>query len=401
MIHSASVETYTGPAEPSIFINPKNPKYMVAGSLINFFHYSEDGGESWETEELFSPLGVWGDPCIVADTLGHFYYFHLSDPDGNGLEGINTIDQIVVQKSVDNGKTWSEGASIGKNHPKNQDKQWAVVNPVNNEIYVTWTEFDSYGSEKKEDQSRILFSKSSDTGINWMTPSVINSTNGDCMDGDQTTQGAVPAVGLNGEIYTTWALDNQLLFSKSKNGGVNWEEEKVIAYQPGGWDLYIPGIYRANGLPITVADLSEGGFRGSIYVNWSDQRNGADDTDVWLIYSRNNGISWSEPVRVNVDSTKTHQFFSWMALDQATGYLYIVFYDRSGHSDNQTDVVLAVSKDGGNTFTNQTISESPFTPKEHVFFGDYNNIHAHKGIIRPAWTRYENGTLSVWTTLIN
>ena len=401
MIYSSSANSSIGLSEPSVFVNPKNPKHIVAASVVSFFHYSEDGGESWKTGTLFSPFGIWGDPCIVADSLGHFYYFHLSNPDGKGLKDSKSLDQIVVQKSEDNGKTWSEGVSIGENHPKDQDKEWATVNPFNNEIYVTWTEFDSYKSKKKEDKSRILFSKSSDGGANWTFPLIVNSTNGDCIDGDQTVQGAVPATGLNNEIYVSWAFDNQLFFSKSKNGGVNWTDEKIIADQPEGWDFDVPGLGRANGLPITATDLSACDFKGSIYVNWSDQRNGINNTDVWLIYSRDHGESWSEPMRVNADATKTHQFFNWMTVDQETGYVYVVFYDRSRYSDNKTDVVLAVSKDGGKTFTNETISESPFTPEEHVFFGDYNNIHAYKGFVRPVWTRYDNGTVSIWTALIN
>ena len=34
------------------------------------------------------------------------------------------------------------------------------------------------------------------------------------------------------------------------------------------------------------------------------------------------------------------------------------------------------------------------------FFGDYNNISAHKGVIAPIWTRMVDGKTSVWTTVI-
>ena len=36
-------------------------------------------------------------------------------------------------------------------------------------------------------------------------------------------------------------------------------------------------------------------------------------------------------------------------------------------------------------------------PNSDVFFGDYTNITAHAGIVRPIWTRLNNGSLSVWT----
>ena len=88
-----------------------------------------------------------------------------------------------------------------------------------------------------------------------------------------------------------------------------------------------------------------------------------------------------------------------MTIDQTTGYLYFVFYDRRNYTDDQTDVYLAVSVDGGETFTNHRISASPFVPTKNVFFGDYTNITAHNGIIRPIWTRLNMGQLSVWTHL--
>jgi len=36
------------------------------------------------------------------------------------------------------------------------------------------------------------------------------------------------------------------------------------------------------------------------------------------------------------------------------------------YSDNKTDVFMAVSKDGGDTFVNFKISDDPFTPEEGI-----------------------------------
>ncbi|TAE05344.1 MAG: exo-alpha-sialidase, partial [Bacteroidetes bacterium] len=109
---------------------------------------------------------------------------------------------------------------------------------------------------------------------------------------------------------------------------------------------------------------------------------------------------WSKPKRVNDDGAGKHQFFNWMAVDPVTGYIHVVFYDRRNYNDSQTDVWLATSKDGGETFQNEKISETPFKPNKYVFFGDYNNISAYKGVVRPIWTRLDGTKLSVWTALI-
>ncbi len=168
---------------------------------------------------------------------------------------------------------------------------------------------------------------------------------------------------------------------------------------PTGWDYAIPGVYRANGLPVTACDLSDSPNRGTIYINWSDQRNGSGDTDIWLAKSTDGGDTWSSPVRVNDDEPGKQQFFTWMTIDQTTGYLYFVFYDRRQYNDDNTDVYLAISTDGGQTFINRRISESPFVPNEGVFFGDYTNITAHQGIVRPIWARFSDGKMSIWTHL--
>ena len=383
------------PNEPSIIMDPKHPNVLIGASNLRNYYVSLDTGRTWTAEQLNSSFGVWGDPALAVDTSGDFYFFHLSNPSSG-----NWIDRIVCQKSTDQGQSWSDGSYTGLNGTKAQDKHWPVIDRTNNMIYVTWTQFDDYGSASPLDSSIILFSKSADAGLSWSDAIRINKLAGDCIDSDGTVEGAVPAVGPNGEVYVSWAGPRGLTFNKSLDQGEHWlAEETLISEMPGGWDYTIPGIYRANGLPVTVCDLSNGPHRGTIYVNWSDQRNGINDTEIWLAKSTDGGQSWSSPIRVNDDASTTHQFFTYMAIDQVTGFLYFVFYDRRDYTDENTDVYIAVSTDGGETFINRKISESPFFPNAGVFFGDYTNITVHNGIVRPIWTRLNKGQLSIWTHL--
>ncbi|MCB0572514.1 MAG: exo-alpha-sialidase [Phaeodactylibacter sp.] len=390
-----------GPCEPTIAINPKNTNQVVAGAVLDRVYYSQDGGKTWKEQQLRSPYGVYGDPVVLADNNGNFFYAHLADPSGSGRLNKSWLDRIVIQKSTDGGITWDGNAFTGNRPPADQDKHWLAAAPDNGHLYVTWTEFDKYGSHKAEDHSRILFSRSTDGGLTWSEAFPINQQEGGCIDDDNTTEGATPAVGPNGELYVSWAYGEQIYFDRSLDDGDTWLDEDItVVDQPGGWNFDIPGISRCNGMPFTEADRSNGPYRGSIYINWSDQRNGPADTDVWLAYSRDGGEHWSAPVRVNNDPAGRQQFFTAMALDQSTGYIYIVFYDRRAYDDNRTDVYLAFSTDGGQSFTNRRISESPFTPTTDVFFGDYNDISAENGHVRPIWTRLENGKLSVWTAIV-
>ena len=387
--------------EPSICISPIDQNIIVAGSVLNNVYLSTDGGQSWSKDKLSSPFGVFGDPVIRADFKGNFFFSHLSNPTGKAYQDPEFLDRIVVQKSTDNGVSWNDGSYTKPSNEKDHDKQWMVVDPRNNHLHMTWTEFDKYGSKEPDDKSRILFTKSTDSGISWTDPIAISDLEGNCIDDDDTTEGAVPAIGPDGEIYVTWAYNEKLYFDKSMDGGLTWCKDKVVSDQPGGWTIDIPGIPRCNGMPITEVDLSNGPNRGNIYINWGDQRNGIDDTDIWMIRSTDGGDSWTSPKRVNDDLPGKHQFLSWMDIDPATGYIYIVFYDRRSHDDNATDVYLAYSTDGGITFTNVKISEEPFTPTKGGFFGDYNDISAYNGKVRPIWTRLDGYVQSVWTAIID
>jgi hypothetical protein len=396
---NVKISSAFNPNEPSICIDPKHPNRLVAGANLNNVFTSSDSGETWKVAQMSSPYGVWGDPVIAVDTAGDFYFLHLSNPSDGSW-----IDRIVVQKSSDAGQTWSPGTFTGLNNAKAQDKHWIAIDRKTNYFYVCWTEFDKYGSNVASDSSRILFSKSTDAGLTWSTPVRLNKISGDCLDSDNTTEGAVPCVGINGEVFVVWAGPLGLMMDRSLDGGQSWLTEDIkVGDFPGGWDYDIGGLQRCNGLPITACDHSDGPNRGTWYVNWSDQRNGSSDTDVWISKSTNQGNTWSSPVRVNNDPSGKQQFMSWMTIDQATGWIWIVYYDRRAYAANsvKTDVSLAVSKDGGLSFSNFIISDNSFSPNTNQFFGDYTNITAFNNIVRPIWTRQDGTATSVWTALVD
>ena len=391
----------TNAEEVTIAINTQNPTQVAAGANIAYNFYSSDSANTWTQGTLTSSLGVWGDPCVIYDGLGNLFFAHLSYP---GYVSANWIDRIVVQKSTDNGKTWNDGKGISYNPPKQQDKEWLAVDmhsQYKNSLYAGWTEFDKYGSALKGDSSRILFSRSTDQGESWLPAVKVSDQEGDCVDEDNTVEGAVPTVGPNGEVYIAWASPLGIMFDRSFDGGKSFGKDIFVTSQPGGWDFMVPGIYRCNGMPITLCDTSQTATRGNIYICWGDQRNGTDNSDVFVIKSTDGGTTWGDVVSVNNDKkSNRHQFFPWMTIDQTTGTLYAIFYDRRNTTGYATDVYLAKSANGGKSFENYQISESSFTPTEGVFFGDYTNIAAFNKKIYPIWMRLDGPKLSVYTALI-
>ena len=251
------ISNANNPTEPSIVINPNNTAIQFAASNIANYYVSTDSGATWTEQVINSSYGVWGDPALEIDNDGNFYFFHLSN-------ATSWVDRIICQKSTDNGVTFNNGSYFGLNGGKVEDKEWIVLDNDNN-IYALWTEFDNYASSNPNDKSRILFSKSTNGAATWSVPVKINQNDGDCVDGDLTVEGAMPAIGSNGEIYTVWAGENGLYFDKSLDGGITWANDVIIDPMPGGWDYDISGIDRCNGLPITKCDLSGSSYNGTIY----------------------------------------------------------------------------------------------------------------------------------------
>jgi hypothetical protein len=144
----------------------------------------------------------------------------------------------------------------------------------------------------------------------------------------------------------------------------------------------VDGMDRANGFPQIAVDA----HNGSIYVTWSDYRNG--DLDIFCIVSTNRGHNWSEPVRVNNDPLHdgADQFFQWLAVDPVSGAVNLAFYDRRQDPQDRTQImVLARSTDGGKTFANYAWTTTPFNP-EGAFMGDYIGLAAWGNRVYGAWT---------------
>jgi len=157
---------------------------------------------------------------------------------------------------------------------------------------------------------------------------------------------------------------------------------------------------RANGMPNTGVDLSNGPNKGTLYVNWIDDRNG--DPDVFLMASRDGGKTWTDAVRVNDDGLKNGkgQFFTWMSVDPLDGSVNVVFYDRRDGKGTETGVVMARSVDGGKTFVNHKIDVPRFGFASPVFFGDYSGISAYDGRVIPIFMHFnENKRLTVSVAL--
>jgi hypothetical protein len=390
------------PAEVSVAINPTNPDHIVAvlmqaggpgePRVSNWSYTSSDGGLTWRPTRAHNPEHrVQGDDAVAFSAAGVAFHSYIAF-DGIRAERPERAWSGIFVRSTTDGLTWRAPVAV-VDHINTaipfEDKPWVGVDrsassPHRGNVYVAWTRFDVYGSEDPAHRSRIMFSRSRDGGRSFSVPVEISDESGDALDSDNTVEGVVPSTGPDGEVYVAWAGPKGLYFDKSGDGGWTFGTDAVISAMPGGWDLPVAGLERHNGMPVTGVDLSSGPNRGTIYVNWIDERSG--DPDVFVSASRDGGRHWSAPVRVNDDAKGQAQMFTWMAVDPVDGSINVVFHDRRHQQGTMTGVTLARSVDGGKSFVNVPLPVPAFDCcTRSAFFGDYSGLDAYDGLVVAAF----------------
>ena len=285
---------------------------------------------------------------------------------------------------------------IDEQNVKHKDQPHTYFDESRKLWHATWTQFDVYKSKQKKDLSVIYYSRS-DEGKTWTVPKQLNTINGDCLDGDSTMKGSMPCVGVNGEVYVTWASPKGLAFQCSLDSGKTWlKEEKIINPLKGGWANKVDEI-KTNGLPFITCDKSKGEFRGRIYITWSDEKNGVKNKDVFLVYSDDKGEHWTEPVLVSYRPNHKEQFKPCVKVDTVSGYVYILYFDKQNYYEGkETDLYLALSKNGGLKFEYFKINSKSF-----LFNANYTDLVDNAGM-RPRWLQADDSKhFGLYEVLVN
>lgn len=369
------------PNEPSIAVHPKT-KSIVSASNINNFYVKELGDTEYTKIKSTSPLGVYGDPVLhYSDTC--LFFAHLAKTPKK--EYGDWFDRIVVQKITDPVNWIEKSYSVGYNANKMQDKPWLCSDNHSarwkGNVYVTWTEFDTYDSDNLLDRSRIRFSKYMASSDTFSAAITLSDTTGDCLDSDNTLEGVTTAVGKKGEIYAVWAGYDAIWLDKSNDGGNTWGKDRRIAKQTGGWDMAMPHIMRANGMPFIACDT----VNDVQYVTWADEING--NADVWLIYSKDQGMTWSNRLNLSKDTTRAHQYFPNISINQNTGEVFVAYYDFAG-SNEGIFYRVAISKVSlGKDLKVIYVTQNPIPlPGRAIFYGDYLDIDVQDKLIATVYT---------------
>src|SRR5262249_35346925 len=339
--------------EPAIAVNPNNPNQVV-GIAGRWAAYSTAGGRSFTPVQPAGEEGrSGGDVSLAFDDKNNLFLSFLSIQ-RNGLPGYwghgPGANGIYVRRSPDGGKTWDKDVIAviewkgTEPDVKLEDmpRIWAdtqAQSRYKGNLYIAWIEW-------QIDKSIVLFSRSTDSGKSWSTPMRISTKAGYPRDDNGAVVGILGAVAPDGTQYIIWNEGLNVTMPVSRDGGRAFDPSRPI-FDVGppyfGGAAGIPGVPRAMGFPQVGLD----GKRGTLYVTWSDFRNG--DVDVFISGSTDRGRTWSRPMRVNDDPVHSgaDQFLQWMAVDPVDGSISVQFYDRRDDPANRkTRVTLARSTDG-------------------------------------------------------
>ena len=406
--------------EPFVAVNPTNPNNILGafqqdrwtdgGSRGLVASRSFDGGATWSenfaefskcsddpTTTYQSPFPRATDPWVSFDSAGKAYNISLGIVSASGI-----FSGVEVSTSADGGTTWSlPKRLITDNDPFFFNDKQSITGDPNQAgfAYATWIRGNLPGWDNKGFVGAIhsfafrglpMFSMTSDGGQTWSTPTSM-------LNGNIYVQGNQIAVLPDGTLVDIYGAlfkgsgrqpSNQAFWGavRSTNGGKTWGGPIKIA-EINTALLTNPDIPSPTSLNQTIRagdylpDVAVDHATGALYMVFADSiGNGIDH--VKLTKSTNGGKTWSTPVDVTQTGPGNHSFNGTVevAADGTVAVLYYDFRNNTAAPGVPTDVWLTHSHDGGVTWTEQHVY-GPFDMENAPvargwFLGDYQGMAA-------------------------
>jgi hypothetical protein len=259
----------------------------------------------------------------------------------------------------------------------------------------------------------VLFARSTDGGDTWSTSQLSAATNNPQTGGRQacmirTTSDGVVVVIWSGRSDTVITKTSVIYEARSWDGGVRFEKPRAIGtmaaigqVDPVGASPTIDGVAGARTWTMPAIDIANGAPTGAgatnrIVVAWSDDKNGTNQEQGWLIASRDMGGSYSSALAFGRNGDRVNQPAVAISPNGADVYVvYNAYLDpwRTTMADprRMLGVVRHASWSSLGTWTTLhtgTIADARGSTSQSLtteFLGDYNSAWATNGGVFAAW----------------
>lgn len=379
--------------EDSLAINPINPNNIVACSndenaaifgIGTQFYRSMDGGVTWTATQIGTgpflggdglPISL-GDGELTFDNFGNLFVTYISLDLTTG----NTAAAVI--RSSNGGVTFG---LVGQLPASDQPCIAAGAGMV-------WVAFQ--GADNAMRASGAPVGGLADVGTFGPLQAVPGSTVGNFAGIAISPFGQVTVAYQN----PTQDIGPSQIFVQTDPDGlgpISFGAGAPIPTNVGGFRLIQPQN-TAHGIDAEVSvayDQSNGPFRGRLYLVYTDAASTTtDDTNIFLRYSNNNGVTFTAPIRVN-DVTTGSQFLPNVVVDRLTGNLAIGWMDsrNATFGDPSAEYFLTASIDGGKSvLPNVKISSGESRVETSganvVGYGDFLIFDMRNNVIFPIWT---------------
>jgi hypothetical protein len=383
-------------AEGAIVVDRANPSKMFVATNIDvgdgmMVATSSDAGQTWNRRTIANDKdglpAACCDPSANFDSFGNLFLTYLN----------NNTDEVVLLRSTDGGQNFT---MLSEFHG-NIDQPTVTTGPGG--VWVEWDTADGIAVAGAADNGL------GDTGAFSKEQVLPGSSKGAFGD---------VAVGPAGQVMVTYqkpaGTASKIYVDVDPDGvgpagfgkpilvtGTHTVDFDYVSAQPNR------GIDAEAGLAF---DRSGGAFDGRVYLVYTDQTPGTENSDIFLRYSDTNGAFWSNPIRVNDDQSLTTQMLPRVAIDNTSGNVAVGWYDArndgSAGAPGDTDGIVNDDVEyfatlvkplsyGLEVSPNLQISagaSNAQAAQSGIDLGDYTGLDFFQGTMHPLWFDNSNST---------
>jgi hypothetical protein len=324
------------------------------------FSFSTDSGLTWSKNVSIpnSSGSFVGDPAVAIDGGGTMYAVCQQ------YINAGSTGAIRMMTSSDKGATWSDIRTI-QSAP---DKPWAGGGTDDGTVFISW--LGNPGGIKR----------SVDHGVTW----------GPVQSLGNIVHGTAITTSTTGLVHVPYNLDsnrNQLRYLRSKDNGVTYDAPRDLLPDMGTF------CFSCNPRQHPIVGSAADPTGKTVAITWTSKMTGGEgDDDVWVLYSKDGGDTWTSPIRVNDNKTMSRQFESWVAVDNY-GRVHVAWTDYRDGGQNET--YYARSADPTKGFEPNIQVTDGHGSGMTDFLGDYKGIAVQGSDVLIVWedTRRDSGDI--------